>query len=105
MPAALLPRIVANDAGVLGQVLPQELRERPLADEADAGAVLLVGDGEPGLARDLAHLALRQLAERHQHVDEVGGRDGVQEVALVLGGIDGLAQPRHAAGRIASTRA
>ena len=98
MPAALLSRVVANDAGALGQVLAQELRERPLADETDARAVLLLGDGEPGLARDLAHLALRQLAERHQHVDEVGGSDGVQKVALVLGRIDGLAQPRHAAG-------
>src|SRR6185295_14635767 len=40
MPAPLDTQIVANDAGLVGQVLAEEFREWPLADEADARAVL-----------------------------------------------------------------
>src|SRR6185436_11881846 len=100
MPAALHPQVVANDAGVVWQVLAQEFRERPFADEADTRAVLLLGDREAGLARDLAHLALEEVAERHQDVHEVFGRDCVQEVALVLGRIDALAQAGHPVDRV-----
>jgi hypothetical protein len=64
------------------------------SDEADAGAVFLFGDREAGVARELAYLALQELAQRHQHVDEIFGRHGVQEIALVLAWIDALAQPR-----------
>ena len=99
MPAALDPMVVADDARIVRQVLMQELRERPLADEADAGAVLLFGDGEAGLTGELAHLALRELAERHQHVDEILGGHGVQEVALILAGVHALAQLRYAVNR------
>ena len=51
----------------------------------------------PAARASSSHLALQEAAERHQHVDEIGGGDGVQEIALVLGGIDALAQLRHAA--------
>ena len=104
MPAALDALVVANDARIVRQVLTQEFGERPLADEADAGAVLLLGDGEAGSARELAHLALRELAERHQHVDEILGGDGVQEVALILAGVRRLCAAA-ARRRPSSTRA
>ena len=66
MPAALDSAVVANDAGIVGQVMVQEIRERPLADEADAGAVFLFRDREAGLAGELAHLTLHEVAERHE---------------------------------------
>ena len=77
----------------------EELRERPLADEADAGAVLLLGDRQAGFAGDVADFGLQQIAEREQHVAQVVGVDGVQEVALVLGGVAGLEQLRLASRR------
>ncbi len=48
------------------QKLPEELPEGALADEADARAVRLVKDGETTAARTLAHLALFDLAQRHE---------------------------------------
>src|SRR5262245_42375851 len=43
-------------------VAREEFAERPFADEADAGAVRLVEDRQPGLARERAHFGLREFA-------------------------------------------
>ncbi len=59
----------------------------PGRHEADVLAVLLVGDREAELARELAHARLRQAAEREaQHV-ELLARGGEQEIALVAVGL------------------
>src|SRR5690606_23493120 len=53
------PAVVAHDGpGLRGQVAVQELAEGPLADEADAGGVLLGRVGQADALRDLAYLAL-----------------------------------------------
>ena len=67
------------------QVAVEELAERPLADEADAGRVLLGVVRQPGLERDAPHLGLLQLADREHHARELLLRQAVQEIALVLG--------------------
>ena len=46
----------------------------------------------PSRARDRAHVALRHIAQRKQHRRELLLRQPVQEVALVLGRVDGLQQ-------------
>src|SRR6185369_3135488 len=53
------------------EVAVQELAERPLADEADAGRVLLLRVRQADLGRDAAHLGLRQLADREQRLREL----------------------------------
>ena len=61
--------------------------------EADALRVALVGDGEPRLLGDAAHLrGLDEATERKEHVREAGLREAVEEVALVLGGVYALEQ-------------
>src|SRR5437763_13067841 len=72
----------------------QKLAKRALADEADAGAVGLVEHRQPGTARALAHGAFLQLAQRHQRARQLLARHGVQEIALILGGIPRLVEPR-----------
>src|SRR5688572_20997732 len=94
MAAALDPVVVTDDPGSLGQVSTQELREWAFADEADARAVFLLRHGETGVARNVAHFAFGELAERHDHFGEILGGNGMQEVALVLAGIDALAELR-----------
>ena len=75
------------------QVLRQELRERALPDEADAGAVLLVEHGQRQLARDLAHGALVHCSNRKEGSGERRGRHRMQEIALILLRIESLEQP------------
>ncbi len=83
------------DAAALGgQVLREELGERPLADEADARAVALVVHGQRAFVRDVSDLALRQVADREQGLCEHRARHGVQEVGLVLVAIDAAQQAR-----------
>src|ERR1700720_3802852 len=72
----------------------QKLAERALANEADAGAVGLVEYRQPGTARALAHRAFLQLAERHQRSRQLCARHGVQEIALILGTVTPLVEPR-----------
>src|SRR6185295_8329132 len=89
------PDVLAEDlplgrldrAGRLRQVAVQELAERPLADEADAGRVLLGVVRQPGLERDAAHFALLQIAHREYHAGELLLRQAVQEIALVLAAV------------------
>src|SRR5262245_57117677 len=76
------------------QVSREKLCERALADEADAGTVLLVEHGESELARRAAHVALLHRADWKQCACERLGRHRVQEVALILAGIHPAKQSR-----------
>ena len=60
-----------------------------LRDEADVLAVLLVGDGQPELGGDRAHLRLGQAAQRKAQIVDLLLRGGEQEVALVAVRVDG----------------
>ena len=55
----------------------------PARHEADVLAVLLVGDREAELARQLARLRLGQVAERKTYILELLAGGGEQEIALV----------------------
>ncbi len=79
-------------AGLGRQVAVEEVAERPLADEADAGGILLLGVGQADLGGDLAHARLRDLAQRKQRARELRLVQPVQEVALVLGVVERLEQ-------------
>ena len=90
-----------------GQVLRQEVAERPLADEADARGVLLRPRRYPFALRDRAHLALRDPAQRKQHGRQLLLRQLMQEIGLVLRPVErlqeldaraGAARPRVVAG-------
>jgi len=60
--------VVADRAGRVAQIARQELAERPLADEADAGGVLLLRVGQADVLGDAAHFGLAQLAHRKQRL-------------------------------------
>ena len=83
---------VLDAAGRMLQVAVQELAERPLTDEADAGRVLLLGVGQADLLGDAAHLGLVQLTHWKQRAAELRLRQPVQEVALVLARVQALEQ-------------
>src|ERR1044071_2990840 len=57
-------------AGLRRQILFEELLERALADEADAGAVLLVEHGQGLLLGNAAHLILVQIADGKERAGE-----------------------------------
>src|SRR6266581_2476676 len=82
----------AHRAGLPGQIAAQELAERALADEADSGRVALREIVQPRLLRDRAHPGLLQFPERENHARKLLLVQAVQEIALVLGKIDGLEQ-------------
>jgi len=76
------------------QVALQELGERALADEADAGAVALVVHRQRALVRDATHRGFGQVPDgKHRPGQQVTGH-AVQEVGLVLGGVRGAQQVR-----------
>src|SRR3970282_1553944 len=74
------------------QVTTQEIRERPLADEANAGALLLAGHRDSRGSGKRADFGFEKVAERKDHVREILATHGVQEVALVLAPIAPLEQ-------------
>src|SRR6185369_15831340 len=86
------PALVLDRSRRVGEVARQELAERPLADEADAGRVLLlrVRQADPG--GDPPHLGLVQLADRKERARELRLVEPVQEVALVLRPVEALQQ-------------
>src|SRR5206468_7729670 len=94
------PHVAADDAaafvldraGLVAEVAVEELAERPLADEADAGGVLLRRHRQPDLGGELAHLRLLQLTDQEQRARELRLVQPVQEVALVLGAVAALQQ-------------
>ena len=67
-----------------GQVAREEFGETPLADETDAGAVLLVVDRQASLPGHSSYFALVHFAERKQALLELLARNGLEEIALVL---------------------
>src|SRR2546429_10012182 len=69
-----LPRGGLDGSGGHREEAGQERAERPLADEADAGAIGLVEHREPRAPRALAHRALLELAERHQRTGQLPPR-------------------------------
>jgi hypothetical protein len=75
-------------------VAREEFAERAFADETDAGAVGLVEHRQAGFACQRAHFALLEIAERKEHLREMFARDGVQEVGLILVGVERLPQHR-----------
>ena len=83
----------AHLAGPGRQVLGEEAAEIALADEADAGGILLRGGGQPGRGGDPAHLALVQLAQREARGGQLRLPELVQEITLVLAAILRPQQP------------
>src|SRR5690554_1414771 len=83
-----------DHAGLGGQVLLEEIAKAPLADEADAGGVLLAGGHQVVALGDGAHLGLLEFAHREEGAGDGRLGHGVEEVALVLVGIEPLEEPR-----------
>ena len=80
------PSGVSMGPGGLREIAAQELLERALADEADAGAVRLVEHRQARPHARAAHLGLAQLADAETGCSRSAGRrDAVQEIALILG--------------------
>ena len=92
MLAHLAAAVVQDRARVVRQVVVEELAERPLADEADAGRILLLRVRQADLVGDAAHLGLVQLADREQRLRQLRLVQAVQEVALVLARVEPLEQ-------------
>ncbi|MCY1510468.1 hypothetical protein D9M68_448460 [compost metagenome] len=75
-----------------GQVLLEEIGEAALADEADAGGVLLLRRGQAVLLGNRAHCRLFQFADREQGAGDLLAAHRMQEVALVLVRVQALEQ-------------
>src|SRR5207237_9776922 len=73
---------IDDRTGHFGQIAVQELPEGTLADEADAGRVLLCVVRQPRLEGDAAHLGLINFAYREHHARKLFLRQPMQEVAL-----------------------
>src|SRR5438132_3208786 len=82
----------AHRTGLPRQIAVQELAKRPFADEADPGRIALGEIVQPGLPGDSAHLGLRHVAQWKHDAGELRLCQAMQEIALVLGGIDRLEQ-------------
>src|SRR6187431_2291838 len=75
--------LVLDGAGLVAQVAVEEFAERPLADEADAGRILLRSNRQADLGSDAPHLGLLQFTDREQALAQLGLVQAVQEIALV----------------------
>src|SRR6185369_9456212 len=58
--------LVLDRPRLLRDIAVEELAERPLANEADAGGILLFRVGQSDLLGDAPHFGLAQLAHREQ---------------------------------------
>ena len=85
-----------DGAGLGGQELGQEVLELALTDEADAGGVFLLGGDEIQLLGDAAHLGFFQIPDREQALTHLGFAQGIEEVTLILVGIEAAQQARAA---------
>ncbi len=85
-------------AGRGRQPAADEIPERALADEADAGRIALCRDRDPALVRDPAHFSLLQFADRELAGCKLRRIERMQEVALVLGAVEAAQQPAARAG-------
>src|SRR5690606_33735801 len=86
--------------GLGGQIAFEKVAEAALADEADAGRILLACGRQLVLFRDAPHLGFFQLALRKQGACKLLPTHGVQEVALVFVGIDPAQQQRSEERRV-----
>ncbi|MNT59228.1 hypothetical protein D3C72_1967210 [compost metagenome] len=84
--------VVLNGAGRVADVAVQKFTKRPLADEADAGGILLLGIGQLDFFGNAAHLGLVQLTHREQRFGQLCLVQAVQKVALVLGWVQPFEQ-------------
>jgi len=82
----------ADRTGLGRQIAVEELAERTLADEADARGVLLLRIGKLEVVGDAADLGLADFAHGEDHAGDLLLGEAVQEVALVLAGIDAAQQ-------------
>src|SRR2546430_8489259 len=85
--------LIDDRAGRLRQIAIQELPERPLADEADPGRVLLGVVRQPGFERYAPDFGLPQAADREQHARKLLLVQPMQEISLVLSLVLALQQP------------
>ena len=83
---------VDHGAGPRAGSSGHELLPAPACDEADVHALRLGGGPQPEARRVVAHLSLRELADREQRPVELGLPEHVEDVRLVLGGIEPAAQ-------------
>jgi len=83
---------VEDLAGLRRQVAAEELAEVTLADEADAGRILLGMGRQADVTGDPAQVALFQVANREQGGGQLFLPQLVQEVALVLGSVSAAQQ-------------
>src|SRR5487761_2452975 len=74
----------AYRAGGARQIAVEEFAERSLADETDAGRVLLRVHRQSRFPGDPAHLGFLQLRQRENRTGELRLAQTVQEIALVL---------------------
>jgi hypothetical protein len=94
---ALEPRVPADDravrrldrAGTARNPATDEVAEWPLADEADAGRIALVRDGQAAVARDRADFGFHEPTDRELADRKLRRAERVQEVSLVLVAVDG----------------
>ena len=97
--------VVRDRTRRIREVAVQELAERPLADEADAGRIFLLRIRQADLGGDAAHLGLRQFADREPGFRELRLRQAMQEVALVFQRVEALEQlERTGAARVGACR-
>src|SRR6266851_6717465 len=96
MAAELATRLVDHRTRAHGQALRQVSRGLAPRDEADLLALGLVGDGQPKLARVLAHLPLGHTAERKADPAEPLTVEVVEHVRLVFRGIGSGVELRSA---------
>ena len=83
---------VDHQAGLRVEALVDERAVVAAGDEADVGAVGLVGHGEVVALGDGADLVLAQLADREAGHREGALAEGVEEVGLVLVGVEAAVQ-------------
>src|SRR5271155_1524735 len=76
------------------EVAAQEFPERPLADEADPGAVRFVEYGQSGRMGAPSNFLFAQFAERKHATGECRRCNAVQKVALILGAVRRLQELR-----------
>src|SRR5690606_28218419 len=85
--------VIGNDlAWAGGQILLQKIAEAPFTDKADPGTVFLVVIVEALLPGDLPNLRLFHRAQREQGARNLASTYRMQEVALVLVGIQPFQQ-------------
>jgi len=80
-------------ARAAGQPLADEVPERALADETDAGRIALPGNRYAAVARDRTNLGLAQAADRKLAESQLRRIERMQEVTLVLFAVEAAEQP------------